>query len=179
MPFIHFAQKDIPDEVLKADNIDGSLNTEFEFYDSLIYSAAYRVKLHHLTHAYFSTLGVLFQERDLRQDKTDTEIIESYKLVSFYTLRFLDAYIKGDSSSLQLLQNAATAHGSANNLLSFEFKEPRKKAFSFQQFNDLAARRKYETLKLLYDSLDFGEKKPIISNTKKPNARSIKIVLIN
>ena len=36
VPFIHMAQKDIPEQVLLADNIDPTLNTQFTFYDSLI-----------------------------------------------------------------------------------------------------------------------------------------------
>lgn len=56
VPFIHFAQKDIPERVLKEDQIDPSLNHQIEFYDSLVYSKAYRLKFHQLTHSYLVRL---------------------------------------------------------------------------------------------------------------------------
>ncbi|MGY0406711.1 hypothetical protein, partial [Pseudoalteromonas sp. SYSU M81241] len=79
VPYIHMAQKDIPEIVLKEDNIDAALNTEFKLYDSITKSIAYRLKFQNLTHSHFSTLGVLFANRDKRQDKSDPEIMESYK----------------------------------------------------------------------------------------------------
>ena len=153
VPFIHFAQKDIPEQVLKEDNLDASLNQQFDFYDSLVYSEAYQLKFHHLTHAYFSTLGVLFQDRDKRQDKTDREIMESYQLVSLYTLKFLDAFLKDDAAAHTFLKNAPDENNFNEGLLSVQSKKPMVRPFSFRDFNELAAKRNYENLLALYDSL--------------------------
>lgn len=70
------AQKNIPEQVLKEDNINRTLNHNFEFYDSIQNSIAYKLKFHNLTHSSFSSLGVLFEQRDPRQDKSDVEIME-------------------------------------------------------------------------------------------------------
>lgn len=149
VPFIHMAQKDIPQLVLKEDNIIPELNTEFEFYDSITNSRAYQLKFHNLTHPYFSTLGVLFQPRDKRQDKSDIEIMESYKLVSIYTLNFLNAFLKSDMDALRFMEN----NSSENVLVSQKSKKPKGQKFSFQDFNELAAQRDYQDLEDLYQSI--------------------------
>lgn len=81
VPFIFMAQKDIPLSVMVEDQIDTTLNRNFAFFDSLRHSQAYYLKFNDLTHPYFSTMGVLFQDRDPRQDKSDKEITASYKWV--------------------------------------------------------------------------------------------------
>ena len=153
VPFIHFSQKDIPEEILEADEIDPALNTNFEFYDSLTFSDAYQLKFHNLTHSYFSTLGVLFEKRDPRQDKSDPEIMKSYKWVAVYTLKFLDAYLKNDSDALEFIKNQPVENGIKKELISSKYKEGKELPFSFQDFNELAKKQDYENLRPLYDSL--------------------------
>jgi dienelactone hydrolase len=153
VPFVHMAQKDIPEQVLKEDKLNPELNHKFEFYDSLTNSKAYSLKFHHLTHSYFSTLGVLFQPRDNRQDKTDPEIMESYRLISVYTLTFLNAYIQKDTNALQFLENSPQDNGIKRELISQRTKEPTSKPFTFQHFNELALRQGYSDLEKLYHSL--------------------------
>ena len=153
VPFIHMAQKNIPEQVLKDDKIDAGLNHKFEFYDSLKYSKAYSLKFHNLTHSYFSTLGILFQQRDNRQDKTDLEIMESYRWVSVYTLNFLNAYLKNDLHALSFLKDNPENNGLKSGLISLRTKEPESKPFSFQDFNELAAKQEYFEIEKLYYSL--------------------------
>ncbi|MFC5624531.1 CocE/NonD family hydrolase [Algoriphagus winogradskyi] len=150
VPFIHFAQKNIPDEVLLAEKIDSSLNNKFEFYDDLIKSNAYSLKFHNLSHSYFSTLGVLFQPRDKRQDKSDPEIMESYKWVSHYTLRFLDAYLKGDDQALIFINNTPSENNIQEELVSYRSKQAERQTLSFQDFNELASAKNYQNLIDLY-----------------------------
>jgi len=153
VPFIHMAQKEIPEAVLKTDKIDPELNTEFEFYDSLVHSNAYKLKFHDLTHSNFSSFGILFRPRDKRQDKSDKKILASYKLVSNYTLHFLNAYVKEDSNSLQFLENTPKQNGISSELLSKTFKKALPKPFTFQDFNDLAAKQQYKNLESLYQKV--------------------------
>ncbi|MCG8307581.1 MAG: prolyl oligopeptidase family serine peptidase [Cytophagales bacterium] len=151
VPYIHMAQKNIPEKVVREDNINVELNTKFELYDSITKSKAYRLKFHNLTHSYFSTLGVLFAKRDNRQDKSDSEIMESYKWVSIYTLNFLNAYLKDNENALAFIQNSPSDNGIDKGLITQKVKEPEIDAFSFQDFNDLAANQNYENLFELYD----------------------------
>jgi len=153
VPFIHMTQKDIPELVLKEENIDPSLNTDFEFYDSLTNSHAFQLKFHDLTHSYFSTLGVLFQQRDKRQDKSDAEIMNSYKWMSAYTLNFLNAFLKDDEEALRFLKNKPIENGVPEELMEQKSKQPIQDAFTFQDFNELASLQDYQKLEELYDSI--------------------------
>ncbi|RNL78152.1 alpha/beta hydrolase [Sinomicrobium pectinilyticum] len=153
VPYIHMAQKDIPGIVLKEDNINPELNTKFQLFDSLSRSKAYRLKFHNLTHSYFSTLGILFEKRDERQDKSDPEIMESYKWASIYTLNFLNATLNKDKNALRFIENNPSDNGITNSLITLQTKQPEKDAFTFQDFNDLASNRNYETLLQCYDSI--------------------------
>ena len=153
VPYIHMAQKEIPEIVLNEDNIDAELNTTFQLFDSITNSTAYRLKFHHLTHSYFSTLGVLFANRDRRQDKSDSEIMESYKLVGIYTLNFLNATLNELDKATTFIENEPSINGVATGLITQRTKKPIKEDFSFQDFNDLASGQNYENLWQLYDSL--------------------------
>jgi dienelactone hydrolase len=152
IPYIHMAQKDIPEKVLKEDNIDAELNVRFELYDSISKSKAYRLKFHNLTHSYFSTLGILFAKRDKRQDKSDSEIMESYKWVSIYTLNFLNAVLENDDKALKFIENKPSDNGVRNGLITQRIKQPESDAFTFQDFNDIASSQNYKNISQLYDS---------------------------
>lgn len=152
VPYLHMAQKDIPEKVLREDNIKAELNTEFILYDSISNSTAYRLKFHNLTHSYFSTLGILFANRDKRQDKSDSEIMESYKWASTYTLNFLNAFLENDVKALKFIENKPHDNGVRNGLITQRAKQPEIVAFTFQDFNDLASSQNYQNLSQLYDS---------------------------
>ena len=152
-PFIHMAQKTIPDEVMKEDKIDPSLNKDFIFFDELNQSEAYSLRFNNLTHSYFSTLGVLFQPRDLRQDKSDSAITESYKWMSQYTLMFLDAYLNHNKRSRDFLNSDPEKNGVPSGIVSMKSKLPIIKNLSFEDFNELASKRGYENLSGLYKSM--------------------------
>lgn len=153
VPYLHMAQKDIPELVLKEDHIDAALNSNFQLFDSLSQSLAYQIKFHDLTHSYFSTMGVLFADRDPRQDKPDSEIMESYRLMAMYTLNFFNATLKDDPQATRFLENNYANSASLKDVLSQEIKRPEEVSFSFQDFNDLASMKDYKNLTSLYDSL--------------------------
>ena len=152
VPYLHMAQKDIPEKVLEEDHIKPDLNTEFKLYDSLTKSKAYKLKIHKLTHSYFSTLGVLFEKRDKRQDKSDFEIMESYKWVSVYTLNFLNAYLKNEETALAFIKNDPLDNGIKDGLITQKTKQPESDVFTFQDFNDVASNQSYKNLFALYEA---------------------------
>ncbi|WP_040415942.1 tetratricopeptide repeat protein [Cyclobacterium qasimii] len=151
VPYLHMAQKDIPVKVLQEDNIDPALNSNFELYDSLTKNKAYQLKFQNLTHSYFSTLGVLFEKRDARQDKSDSEIMNSYKWLSIYTLNFLKAYLINDAAALAFIESHPDELGIKAGLLTYKSKGQESTVFTFQDFNDLAAAQHYEKLLDLYE----------------------------
>ncbi len=153
VPYIHMAQKDIPEIVLTEDKMDARLNTEFQLYDSITQGKAYQLKFHNLTHSYFSTLGVLFANRDPRQDKSDPEIMESYRWVATYTLHFFNTYLKNDQSASTFMEQAPASNGMPTNLMSKIVKLPTETDFNFQDFHDLATLQHYKDLFPLYESI--------------------------
>jgi len=151
IPYIHFAQKDIPEEVLTSDKIAAELNYKFQLYDSLSYSNVYSYKFHDLTHPYFSSFGVLFANRDKRQDKSDDKIMVSYRLLSENTLQFLNAVLKNDNNANEFIENSPEENGIAKWLISKKMKKAHKTGFDYKDFNDLALNQSYEDLIPLYE----------------------------
>lgn len=148
VPFLHMAQKVIPEEIMKKDKMDAKLNTDFEFYDDLRYSHAYKLRFHDLTHLNFSSLDVMLHNRDPEQDKSDEKILVSYRLVLVYSLQFLNAYLKGDAKALQYLQDSKNS-----TLMSKEFKKAQVKELTFRDFHALAKKLQYEDLVSLYSTV--------------------------
>ncbi len=153
VPFIFMSQKDIPIDVMKEDKIDSTLNTKFEFYDSIKYSNAYYLKFNNMTHSYFSSMGVLFQDRDIRQDKSDTEIMDSYKWVNIYTLNFLNAFLNNQKKGKLFLENQPADNGVIGETILKKSKESILKPFAFEDFNLLAIKQHYNDLANLYKKI--------------------------
>jgi tetratricopeptide (TPR) repeat protein len=97
-------------------------------------------------------LGVLFANRDKRQDKSDSEIMESYKWVSVYTLNFFNAYLKNDASALEFIENKSFENGLKEGLLTQQAKQINSPKLTFQDFNELAFDQDYKNLYDLYVS---------------------------
>jgi len=153
VPFIFMSQKDIPMEVMKADKIDMTLNNQFWFYDSLKFSDAYYLKFNDLTHSYFSSMGVLFQERDLRQDKNDSEIIMSYGWVNQYALNFLNVYLKDNNESLQFMKVEPGKNGVKSDVITIDRKKSQKRKTTFEDFNESAMKQGYKDLESLNNQI--------------------------
>lgn len=150
IPYIHFAQKEIPEEVLSSDKIPAELNYTFKLYDSLQYSNAYSYRFHNLTHSYFSSFGVLFANRDKRQDKSDAEIMASYHLLCQHTLQFLKAYVQDEKSAKAFIDHNPDENGFSETLISKKMKQADTKEFDYKDFNDLAFHQGYQNLIPLY-----------------------------
>lgn len=155
IPYLHMAQKDIPDEVLKADQIDPALNSQFLLYDSLTQSKAYQMKFHDLSHTHFATLGVLFANRDSRQDKSDIAIMQSYSLMATYALQFLKTHLQQSNDKAQGVgpMDKDFANDAPTALVSIQHKTPTPTSFSTRDFNDLAAAQQYQELSALYQTI--------------------------
>ena len=176
VPFIHMAQKIIPEQVMKADKIEPSLNNDFIFFDELKNSEAYSLRFNNLTHSYFSTLGVLFQPRDPRQDKSDREILESYRWMSRYTLAFLNAYLNNDAESRDFLRSGPVENGVPSGIVSVRSKQAAEKKVGFDDFNDMAAKRGYKDLNGLYESIK-RENPAFMLEEGKLNTLGLQLVL--
>jgi len=150
IPYIHFAQKEIPEEVMNSDKIPAELNYKFQLYDSLKYSDVYSYRFHDLTHSYFSSFGVLFANRDKRQDKSDNKIMASYKLLSEHTFQFLNATLRNEKSGKGFIENSLDKNGISETLISKKIKQAETRIFDYKDFNDLAFNQSYQNLIPLY-----------------------------
>lgn len=153
VPYIHFAQKNIPDSVLQADKLDASLNTVFDFYEELKWSEAYRLQFHDLTHPYFTTLGLLFQQRDPRQDKADPDLLAAQRLLAHYCFHFSEAYLKKNGKSLTWLQENPAEQKQKQGKVNLSRKPALKKPLQFNDFHVLAKAAGYQNLASLYQQL--------------------------
>jgi tetratricopeptide (TPR) repeat protein len=151
IPYIHFAQKEIPEDVLTSDNIPAELNYNFQLYDSLKYSNAYSYKLHDLSHSYFSSFGVLFANRDERQDRSDDKIMASYKVLCEHTLQFLNATLKRKEKATVFIENTPDENGFLDTLISKKMKKSLDTEFIYKDFIDLAVTQDYQNLIPLYN----------------------------
>lgn len=152
-PFMHLAQKEIPAIVMKEQNIPDSLNTHFTFYDALTERDAYKIRLHDLSHSYFSTLGVLFEERDPKQDKSDDKIMASYKIATTYSLHFFNAYLKNNKASLKFITNSAQENHISEELISIDSKKAQKPLYTFFDFLASAKQQRYNNMNSLYTNV--------------------------
>ena len=153
VPYIHFAQKEIPEEVLTSDKIPAELNYKFQLYDSLKYSNAYSYRFPNLSHSYFSSFGVLFANRDKRQDKSDAKIMGSYKVLSEHTLQFLNATLKNDAYAKEFIENSPEKNGISASLLTKKMKKSLESEFDYKDFFDLALNQNYQDLIPLYQKI--------------------------
>lgn len=153
IPYLHMAQKEIPKVVLEEDNIPEELNHKFQLYDSLQNAKIYRYRFHNLSHAYFSSFGILFTNRDPRQDKSDAEIMTSYKLISTVVLKFLEAVLFDNDSAKSYLETPALNQRILVDLITKKIKQPKSQAFDYKNFNDLALKQNFDDLIPLYQSL--------------------------
>ncbi|MEO1712112.1 MAG: tetratricopeptide repeat protein [Bacteroidota bacterium] len=149
-PYVHFAQKEIPQDILKRENLPPSINTEFALYDSLSHSDIYRYRFHDLTHGYFSSFGVLFSNRDPSQDKSDDKIMASYRLVCEHVLQFLQGQLQGGAQALAFMEQSPAQNGYAETLLTQQKKKAQTPPFDYRTFIDLAYQQDYADLIPLY-----------------------------
>ncbi len=89
-PFIHFSQKDISRERLLEDGLDTLMNTNFRFYDQISVPTKYQIKAKYLSHTYFSSFGLLFNERDVKEDAEYHLLRQSYAHLLASIKSFMD-----------------------------------------------------------------------------------------
>ena len=139
VPFVHFSQKPIPMSVMIEDDIDTTLNKNFQFFDDLLYSDAYRITMKHLSHPQFSTMGVLLKDRDIRQDGSDLEIMNGFRWIQTFTLEFLKAYILKKEQSFEtfLMNDTFTIYPPI-------YRASRHTTLTFEDYHDLLITQDYK-----------------------------------
>jgi pimeloyl-ACP methyl ester carboxylesterase len=154
VPFLHFSQKDIPAEVLQAEGLESNINTDFIFFDQLQNSDAWQIRCKHLTHSYFTTLGVLFQTRDPRQDFSDDKILTSYQTVCKYTKEFLHR-IENDGENFTAFLASDLVHTDRSAPLTVLATKTSSTSvtYHFEDFHDTVAGHRYQSIDSIYQNL--------------------------
>ncbi|MEL7147173.1 MAG: alpha/beta hydrolase, partial [Bacteroidota bacterium] len=148
VPYLHLAQKEIPQAVLEADRIDPALNSRFELFDQVTNARVHKIRMNDLTHTYFSTMGILFAQRDKRQDKSDQIIMAAFEQVANYSLNFFDAYLKSSPEGRSFVDNTLS-----DERVSRQVKTPVPTTIGIREFNTQAAAQNYEDLTTLHQTM--------------------------
>ena len=101
IPFVHFSQKDIPDSLLTEEGTDVAINDNFEFFDAISSDFKYQLKLKALSHTFFASFGLLFNERDVKQDFSYVDIASGYTDMLAMSLSFLNVLEKNNTASMR------------------------------------------------------------------------------
>lgn len=169
VPFLNFSQKIIPEEVLRSENLDASINTNFEFLDDLNNIDLIDVRFHHLSHSYFTTLGVLFETRDKRQDHLESEISASYVLMCEYVEMMLEVLESSQENRIDIIAQRVVAAGEDAITIEAIKKDDGKKKVTFASFNDLLANDHYRNVDSIYNLVKHMDSEFVIDEWKLNN----------
>lgn len=150
VPFIHFSQKEVPEQVVREDKIDPDFGKPFVFFDSLRQAPAYHFRMKHLTHGNFSAMGVLFEPRDMRQEPPEPQITVGYAALCRQVNNTLTAM--DDYRALKTKWNHASYVSSAEEkeLELLAHKTPNTKQYTMRDFAAAMQKADYQALKDVY-----------------------------
>jgi pimeloyl-ACP methyl ester carboxylesterase len=120
VPSLFLTQGPFTAELRQAFNADST----FAFFDGLRYADAWRVYFHRLRHRNFNSLtNRLAAPGDPFEFNPDAVVVSrDYDAMATYALHFLNAYLKGDATSLAFLSRPPADHGYRANVVSMERK---------------------------------------------------------
>jgi len=93
------------------------VDTRFSFLNTLRYSDLYISVMLPMKHMDFSSYSVRVGREGSFGDYTRSEIALAHSWAARYALRFLDAHIKGDATSLAFLNNTPAANGAPPHMI--------------------------------------------------------------
>lgn len=149
IPFIHFSQKDVPVAILQEQGIDTAINHSFSFYDSISVPLSYQLKSVHLSHSYFATYGLLFHERDPRQDPEYRLIARAYQHLLQQTQQAIALISEPDYSPSRF--EAALRQTAEFRIVDKKIQSPFR--LTFTDFIEFANFQSYDILIAQYDSV--------------------------
>lgn len=100
--------------------------TAYSFMDEMKYSDVYIVSLLPMRHHDFASFNQRFaQDGDFGKHSRD-EVAVAYGWAARYTLRFLDAWLKGDAAGRAFIDNTPAANGAPAHMLSAEIRRKKE-----------------------------------------------------
>ncbi len=119
IPFLAMSIAPKSDETIRKRGIDSS----FIFFESLKYFDAYRITFPKMEHHFFRGASQRFAKPGTKKYINSlTERNYCYKIMSQYTLKFFNAYIKNDKKSLKWLGKTPEENNIPKEILSIEYK---------------------------------------------------------
>ncbi len=116
VPLLYFAQRPRSIEAL---NQRGK-STSYSLLNQMVYSDVLVATMHPMEHANFAADGLRFTPDAAFDEYTRDEVNAAYQWMSRYTLRFLDAYLKGDGKAAAFLANKPGANGVPPHMISLD-----------------------------------------------------------
>ncbi|TQK10297.1 dienelactone hydrolase family protein [Herbaspirillum sp. SJZ107] len=101
-------------KTMEALNRSENMRTDYSFMNEMTYSDVYIVSMLPMKHPDFASYALrMMPDKEFSDfgDYSRDEINLQHSWAARYTLRFLDAYLKGDSSGLAFLNNTPAANG--------------------------------------------------------------------
>ncbi len=97
----------------------------FEYFDSLAVADAYLLTFKQMTHADFLPCYGAVPHTILKTERSPT-IVAGFQVVGQYVLNFLNAYLRGDKTSLEFLHNDPVSNGLSNAIGAIQTKRKRQ-----------------------------------------------------
>ena len=153
---------------LYGSNVPG---TDLTFLNTLKYSRRYFVAFPGMRHADFTNQGVLEQFIPSTKDKPPGDSKQGFEWVCRYALRFLNAYLKLENSSLAFVENAPDVNGVPNGVLTAETKRSLPLPPTPLELQSMIEKSGIGSVVALYSELKKADPQPLPQQTLSDVAR--------
>ena len=145
--------------------------TDLNFLNSLKYSRRYFIAFPGMRHADFTNQGMLEHFIPSTRDRPQGDSKQGFEWVCRYALRFLNAYLKIDNSSLVFLENAPDVNGVPNGILTAETKRGLPLPPTPQELQSMIEKTGIGSVVALYSELKKADRQPLPQQTLSDVAR--------
>ncbi len=149
LPFLFLAQRPATIESL---NQNGN-STSYSLLNKMVYSDVMVATMQPMLHRHFASDDLRFIPESELNDYTRDEISTAYSWMTRYTLRFLDAYLKGDSTAATFLANKPAANGVPPHMISMDLRRGTRKPLTRESFVTQLAARGFDQAHVIYKEM--------------------------
>lgn len=148
-PLLFLAQRPATMEHL---NRNGN-GTSYSLLNQMANSDVMIATMHPMLHRHFASDDQRFLPESELGDYTRDEVATAYGWMSRYVLRFLDAYLKGDSKAATFLANKPTANGAPRNMISMDLRRASSKPITRESFSAQLAAAGFDKAHAIYTEM--------------------------
>ena len=120
------------------------------YLNTMKYSDVYVTTMPPMRHSHFNSWGLRFAQDGAFGDYQRADVLQAYRSGALYTLRFLDAYLKGDVTALAFLKQSPARNGIGPQVMSMEFHPATASVFSEGDFLRAFSKAQYKDAQSIY-----------------------------